>query len=266
MDNKDLTVLTDELKDETLLNKILEIEKLSREIHVGNMSSFQKQRFVLNPTEFVPGTVEKSRQSIFEASVRISNLRGGVYDFHKAQAEIKIQTAKKLRSEKKLATAIDEADQLEAAGEISLAEIEIQRKQDELEALKYRAGAWLDDIKDFYVSFLQNEALLKERGVSVLNWNDESEQLRYWHATTEAKLNKQLAYELAGRSQQQGDSICFQNEPNIMMAYAKSIFPLLPDNKKNEIRQLANNLGITIDEIPASIEDKKDGIVPRAEK
>jgi len=257
MQDKDLVLLTDELKDEELMNKILEIEKLGKVLRVGSMSSFQKQEFVLNPTEFVPGTTEKSRQSIFESAVRISNLRGGVYDYHKLTAEIKIETAKKLRAEKKLSNAQDEADKLEAEGEIQLAEVEIQRKTNELDSLKYKADAWLDDVKDFYVEFLKNEELLKQRGKSVLDWNTHEEQVRYWSATTEAKLNKQLTYALMGRSTQEGDSLCYQNHPQIMLKYAEAIHELLPESQKKEIKELANNMGIKWGDGTQKIEEKK---------
>jgi hypothetical protein len=259
MDNKDLILLTDELKDETLLGKILDIEKLGRELGVGGMSTFQRQEFVLNPVEFVQGTTERSRQAIFEASVRISNLRGGVYDFHKANAEIKLNTAKKIRWEKKLLDANDVADKMEAEAEIQLLEVEIQRKTAELEALKYKADFWITEVKDFYVSFLKNEEELKKRGVSVLDWNTHAEQVRYWTETTNAKINKQLSYALMGRSQQEGDSLAMQNHTDVMLQYAQNIFGILPDRQKEEIKQIATNMGIKIEEKPKELEGQKNG-------
>jgi hypothetical protein len=262
-ENKDLTLLTEELKDEILMNKILEIEKLGREIRVGQMTTFQKQEFVTNETEYPIGTVERSRQAIFEASVRISNLRGGVYDFHKAQAEIKIEKAKKLRAEAKLAKAADEADKLEAEGEIQLAEIDIARKTNELGALKYKADAWLDDVKDFYVTFLKNETVCKEKGKSILDWNNFDAQIDYWSTVMERKIQKQLSYDLMARTQQQGDSLPFQNNTQVMMKYVGNIFPLLPDTKKEEIKQMATRMGITIEEKPQLTEKKDESNLPQ---
>lgn len=227
---KDLALLNDELKDSTLIETLNKIESISREMSVGGMTTFQRKEFVLNPTDYPPGTVEKSRQAIFEASVRVSGIKGSVFDFHKTTGEIDKAKARLMRAQSNLKKLqemplTDEvaADLLEAQGEERIARYDLLAKEESLAGLKARSAHQLQEVKDFYEEFQKNEVYTAAKGMSYKDWNTEKASLDYWGSVQDARIQKAMSYGAAGISQQQGDSLPFQNRPAILLKQAQEL-------------------------------------------
>lgn len=207
--------LNKKLANEEIRETLKKIEIISRKMEVGQQTSYQNRFFVLNPVEFPEGTSGKSRQAIFEAAVRIDVLKGHLFEHKKINGEMKTIEAKLMRAKKKL-NSDDEADKLEAEGEIIIAEAEYRQKELSLEAIESKANNILRQIDDFWDEFNKNEELCMKRGFNYENWNNLEVEDDYWNTVNDRKIQKAAAYSLLGMGQQLGDSLPLQNnlDPN----------------------------------------------------
>lgn len=202
--------LNKKLANEEIRETLKKIEIISRKMEVGQQTSYQNRFFVLNPVEFPEGTSGKSRQAIFEAAVRIDVLKGHLFEHKKINGEMKTIEAKLMRAKKKL-NSDDEADKLEAEGEIIIAEAEYRQKELSLEAIESKANNILRQIDDFWDEFNKNEELCMKRGFNYENWNNLEVEDDYWNTVNDRKIQKAAAYSLLGMGQQLGDSLPLQN-------------------------------------------------------
>lgn len=207
--------LNERLSNEDIRNTLKKIELISRKMEVGQQTSYQNKFFVLNPVEFPEGTSGKSRQAIFEAAVRVDVLKGHLFEHKKINGEMKIIEARLLRAKKKLEGG-DEADRLEAEGEIIIAEAEYRQKELSLESIEAKANQVLRQINDFYEEFIVNEELCQKRGFNYELWNTMEVENDYWNTVNDRKIQKAAAYSMLGMGQQLGDSLPLQNnlDPN----------------------------------------------------
>lgn len=207
--------LNTKLANEEIRDTLKKIEIISRKMEVGQQTSYQNRFFVLNPVEFPEGTSGKSRQAIFEAAVRIDVLKGHLFEHKKINGEMKIIEAKLIRAKKKLESD-DEADRLEAEGEIIIAEAEYRQKELSLEAIESKAKNVIRQIDDFWDEFNKNEEICVKRGFSYENWNALEVEDDYWNTVNDRKIQKAAAYSMLGMGQQLGDSLPLQNnlDPN----------------------------------------------------
>jgi len=231
---KDLVLLNDEFKKESLMDKLKEIEDLGRELDVGGQTSYQNTNFVLNETEFPTGTSGKSRQAIFESCVRVDSLKGLVFDYHKTVGEIKIQRAKMLRAEEKLKNADNKADKIEAEGEFEIARAELRQKELFIDGMKYKSEYLLRSINDFYQNYEKNEVECKKLGFTVHDWNKMEVEDHYWRTVNDRKVIKHEMYRLAQLSKETGDSLPLQNQMDLGRIKA------IGNTLNQEIQQMTN--------------------------
>ncbi len=215
---KDLELLDDEFKKEEVMKKLQEITELSKEIEVGGQTSYQNKFFVLNEVEYPDGTSGKSRQAVFEASVRVDSLKGLVFDYHKTQGELKIEKAALIRAEDHLEKSKkknNEADTLEAEGMVLICMANIRQKELSIEGLKGRTKHLLRSINDFDTEFQKNEELCKAQGFTVHDWNNIEVEDHYWRTVNDKKIIKAKMYNLAKLSTEQGDSLPLQHKLDV---------------------------------------------------
>ena len=207
--------LNEKLANPEIITTLKNIELISRRMEVGQQTTYQNKLFVLNPVEFPEGTSGKSRQAIFESAVRIDVLKGHLFEHKKINGEMKVIEAKLIRAKRKMESK-DEADQLEAEGEIIIAEAEYRQKELSLEAIEAKANNVLRQINDFYEEFIINEEICKKRGFDYNNWNSMEVENDYWNTVNDRKIQKAAAYSMLGMGQQLGDSLPLQNnlDPN----------------------------------------------------
>lgn len=232
--------LNEKLSNEEIREKLKNIEIISRIMEVGQQTSYQNKFFVLNPIEFPTGTSGKSRQAIFEAAVRIDVLKGHLFEHKKINGEMKKIQAQLIRANKKRMSD-DEADRLEAEGDIIIAEAELRQKELSLSSIEAKANNVLRQINDFYEEFEKNEQSCNTRGFSYKDWNSLEVENDYWNQVTDRKVKKAAAYTALGMSQQLGDSLPLQNNLNI-----------------DRIEHVKKS---TIDEINKNIEEKKGKVI-----
>jgi hypothetical protein len=213
---KQLEKINEDFKKEELLGKLKEVEKLGRELAVGQQTSYQNRFFVLNDTEFPTGTSGKSRQAVFEAAVRVDSLKGLVFEYNKTIGEIKQEKANLMRAEEKLNDPeASEADKLEAEGKIDVSKAEIRQKEIGLENMHERSKQLLRSMFDFYEEFEKNEEECKKLGFTCKDWNRLEVEDHYWRTVNDKKVLKSKMYQLAGMSKEQGDSLPLQNRLDV---------------------------------------------------
>jgi len=216
---KQLQILDQVFSKEEIVNTLNDIERLGREMEVGGQTSYQNKFFVLNPVEFPEGTSGKSRQAVFESAVRVDVLKGNLFEYKKMCGEMKILNAKMIRAQKKYDEAVksgEEADILEAEGEIEILTSEIRQKELALENVQAKSKHVLRSIVDFYNEYQVNEQLCNELGFETSkDWNKLEVEDHYWRSVNNRKVQKAAAYAALGMNQQLGDSLPLQNNLNV---------------------------------------------------
>jgi len=223
----DLSFLDQEFSNDQVMDKIYKIDKLGKEIEIGGQTSYQNKYFVLNETEFPTGTIGKSRQAIFEACVRIDNLKNLVFEYHKTQGEIKIAKAKTIKTKQKLIqaktiakqpsikTQNEEIDLLIAEGKYEIAIAKLRQKELTVDSLKSKAKHYLRCINDFYTEFEKNEKICKKQfNTSILDWNKEDVENQYWQTVNDKKLIKARLYQKSSLPKELGDGLPLQDNMN----------------------------------------------------
>jgi len=204
----------EQFTNKEVLDVLLKIDGIAKDMEVGGQTSYQNKFFVLNPVEFPEGTSGKSRQAAFEASVRVDNLKSLLFEYKAAMAEKKIIEARIMRAERKLQME-DPIDRLEGEGELELAELDMRKKDLSITAMMARSKHILRSVFDFYTEFENNEKICEQRGFNYRAWNKLEVEHDYWAAVNDRKVQKAMAYAKLGMSQQLGDSLPFQNSLNI---------------------------------------------------
>lgn len=216
---KQLKILDQVFSKEEIVNTLNDIERLGREMEVGGQTSYQNKFFVLNPVEFPEGTSGKSRQAVFESAVRVDVLKGNLFEYKKMCGEMKILNARMIRAQKKYDEAVkngDEADILEAEGEVEILTSEIRQKELALENVQAKSKHVLRSIVDFYNEYQVNEKLCNDLGFDTAkDWNKLEVEDHYWRSVNSRKVQKAAAYAALGMNQQLGDSLPLQNNLNV---------------------------------------------------
>ena len=125
----EFTYFGEQFSNKQVLDILQDIDTKGKELEVGGQTTYQNRFFVLNPVEFPEGSSHKSRQAVFEASVRVDNLKSLLFEYKKTIAEQKLIEIKKLKIKRKIENATDDLDKLEAEVELEMVEIEKRQKE-----------------------------------------------------------------------------------------------------------------------------------------
>jgi hypothetical protein len=248
----EFTYFGEQFTDKQVLDTLLDIDRKGKEMEVGGQTTYQNRFFVLNPVEFPEGSSHKSRQAIFEASVRVDNLKSLLFEYKKAIAEQKIIEVKRIRKmhdieriqeDVKHLDATEEEkvylelDITEAEAELDILDLEKRQKEIALENIIARSKHTLRAIYDFHGEFVDNEKLCEKRGFTYKDWNRLEVEHDAWMTINDRKVQKMVAYSRAGLTREGGDSLPLQNT--------------LDPERIQQVKQ------VTIEAIEKEVEEKK---------